>query len=101
MKNFATQTLEKLGSSKIDLLLLNAGINKPADEPGVNGSMWCEAYIVNSLSQHYLTHLLRERLTGRVVVVSSGAIRGVSDSGRSNFQHLRILRRMFLTNDIC
>ncbi|KAL1593797.1 hypothetical protein SLS60_010529 [Paraconiothyrium brasiliense] len=82
IKTFATQTLEKLGSFKIDLLLLNAGINKPADEPGINGSKWCESYIVNSLSQHYLTHLLRERLAGRVVIVSSGAMRGVSDSVR-------------------
>ncbi|KAJ4346830.1 uncharacterized protein N0V89_010762 [Didymosphaeria variabile] len=82
VRTFATETLEKLGSSKIDLLLLNAGINKPADEPGINGSKWCESYIVNSLSQHYLTHLLRERLAGRVVIVSSGAIRGVSDSAR-------------------
>lgn len=82
VRSFAAQALEKLGQSKIDLLLLNAGINKPADEPGVNGSKWCESYIVNSLSQHYLTHLLRERVTGRVVVVSSGVIRGVSDAGR-------------------
>ncbi|KAF9737362.1 hypothetical protein PMIN06_013011 [Paraphaeosphaeria minitans] len=82
VKTFATQTLEKLGSSEIDLLLLNAGINKPADEPGVNGSRWCESYVVNSLSQHYLTHLVRERVTGLVVVVSSGTIRGVCDSTR-------------------
>ncbi|OAG04758.1 uncharacterized protein CC84DRAFT_1218184 [Paraphaeosphaeria sporulosa] len=33
VKTFAKQTLEKLGSSDIDLLFLNAGINKPADEP--------------------------------------------------------------------
>ncbi|KAF2448892.1 NAD(P)-binding protein [Karstenula rhodostoma CBS 690.94] len=82
VKTFATQTLEKLGSSKIDLLLLNAAINKPADEPGVNGSKWCETYVVNSLSQHYLTHLLRERVTGRVVVTSSGAMQGVSGPAR-------------------
>lgn len=36
------------------------------------------------LAQHYLTHLLREKLVeskSRIVVVSSGAIRQVSDPG--------------------
>ncbi|KAI1139721.1 NAD(P)-binding protein [Hypoxylon sp. FL0543] len=82
VKTFSQQTLEKLGQDKIDYLLLNAAIAKNADEPGPNGSRWSEAYIVNHLSQHYLIHLLREKLEesrSRIVVVSSGAVRGVED----------------------
>ncbi|KAH9883503.1 NAD(P)-binding protein [Xylariomycetidae sp. FL2044] len=82
VKSFAQQTLEKLGQTKIDYLLLNAATAKNADEPGPFGSKWCEAYIVNHLSQHYLIHLLREKLEAdqsRVVVVSSGAVRNVED----------------------
>ncbi|KAK3332209.1 hypothetical protein B0T19DRAFT_482543 [Cercophora scortea] len=81
-KTFAEETLEKLGSDKIDYLLLNAGISNPADAPGPNGSKWCESYIVNHLSQHYIIHLLRKKLedsASRIVVVSSGAIRHVTD----------------------
>ncbi|KPM40289.1 hypothetical protein AK830_g6278 [Neonectria ditissima] len=83
VKSFAEQTLAKLGQSKIDYLLLNAGISNSAAEPGPNGSKWCEAYIVNHLSQHYLVHLLREKLVeskSRIVFVSSGAIRNVPDT---------------------
>lgn len=82
VKKFAAQTLDKLGSEKIDVLLLNAGIVKIANEPGINGSKYNEQYIVNHLSQHYLIHLLREKLVqakARIVFVSSGAVRGVSD----------------------
>ncbi|KAI1084098.1 NAD(P)-binding protein [Whalleya microplaca] len=82
VKTFASQTLEKLGQDKIDYLLLNAGIGKNADEPGPHGSKWSESYIVNHLSQHYLTHLLREKLEeskSRVVFVSSGGIRNIDD----------------------
>ncbi|KAH7143651.1 hypothetical protein EDB81DRAFT_796092 [Dactylonectria macrodidyma] len=82
VKSFAEQTLAKLGQSKIDYLLLNAGISNGAEEKGPNGSKWCEAYIVNHLSQHYLVHLLREKLVesrSRIVFVSSGAVRGVPD----------------------
>ncbi|KAF7552549.1 hypothetical protein G7Z17_g4241 [Cylindrodendrum hubeiense] len=82
VKSFAEQTLDKLGQGKIDYLLLNAGITNGAEEPGPNGSKWCESYIVNSLSQHYLIHLLRDKLVeskSRIVVVSSGAIRNVPD----------------------
>lgn len=49
VKTFAETTLEKLGQTKIDYLLLNAAISKGAEEPGPNGSKWCESYIVNSL----------------------------------------------------
>ncbi|KAI3394328.1 hypothetical protein diail_2880 [Diaporthe ilicicola] len=83
VKTFAQETLEKLGRDKLDYLLLNAGMAKGASGPGPHGSKWCEPYVVNHLSQHYLTHLLREKLVeskSRVVVVSSGAIRRVSDT---------------------
>lgn len=82
VKSFAEQTLAKLGQDKIDYLLLNAAISKGASESGPNGSKWCESYIVNHLSQHYLIHLLREKLVeskSRIVVVSSGAVRNVPD----------------------
>ncbi|PSR83563.1 hypothetical protein BD289DRAFT_453764 [Coniella lustricola] len=81
VNSFAQQVLDKLGKDTLDYFLLNAGMSKAASEPGPHGSKWCEAYVVNHLSQHYLTHLLREKLTAsksRVVIVSSGAIRGVS-----------------------
>ncbi|KAI5918978.1 hypothetical protein F4810DRAFT_689628 [Camillea tinctor] len=85
VKTFAQQILETLGKSKIDYLLLNAGTGSkktPAPQ-GPYGSKWCEQYLVNHLSQHYLTHLLRQKLEesrSRIVVVSSGAIRGVKDT---------------------
>ncbi|KAK4162888.1 WW domain-containing oxidoreductase [Cladorrhinum sp. PSN259] len=81
-KSFAQQTLQTLGQDKLDYLLLNAGISDGADKAGRNGSKWCESYIVNHLSQHYLIHLLREKLvasSSRIVIVSSGAIRRVQD----------------------
>jgi hypothetical protein len=104
VKKFASQTLEKLGSDKLDVLFLSAGLVKPANEPGINGSKWSEQYIVNHLckqylfglpivsnysltesfsAQHYLVHLLREKLISsksRIVVVSSGLIRSVKDA---------------------
>ncbi|KAJ7888592.1 hypothetical protein B0H14DRAFT_2693079 [Mycena olivaceomarginata] len=52
-----------------------------AQQPGV-GSKWCQSYVINHLSQHYLTHLLRAKLvasSSRIVFVSSGAIRMVKD----------------------
>ncbi|KAI2620187.1 NAD(P)-binding protein [Hypomontagnella submonticulosa] len=82
VKTFSQQTLEKLGQDKIDYLMLNAAISNNADAPGPYGSKWSEAYIVNHLSQHYLIHLLREKLEAsqsRIVVVSSGAVRNVED----------------------
>ncbi|KAK3401836.1 hypothetical protein B0T20DRAFT_450784 [Sordaria brevicollis] len=99
VKRFASQTLVKLGDDKrIDYLLLNAGITNGAgtEKPGPGGSKWCEALVVNHLSQHYLTHLLLPALlrsspsrgtednsksnsNSRIVVVSSGAIRRVTD----------------------
>ncbi|KAM0646130.1 hypothetical protein ACHAO3_009083 [Verticillium nonalfalfae] len=82
VKTFAQQTLETLGQQKVDYVLLNAAISNSAEEPGPHGSKWCESYIVNHLSQHYLLHQLREKLVAsqsRVVFVSSGAVRNVPE----------------------
>ncbi|KAJ7186115.1 hypothetical protein C8R46DRAFT_1062508 [Mycena filopes] len=83
VKMFAHRVLEKLGSGeKLDYLLLNAARSHPATAPGPNGSKWCETHVVNHLSQHYLVHLLREKLVSsnsRIVFVSSGAFRMVKD----------------------
>ncbi|TGJ78671.1 hypothetical protein E0Z10_g10091 [Xylaria hypoxylon] len=84
VKTFAQKTLEKLGPSPIDYLMLNAGtaMNKQVAETGPHGSKWIEPYLVNHLSQHYLLHLLRPKLEQsktRIVAVSSGAVRNVKD----------------------
>lgn len=49
VKSFAQQTLENLGRDRLDYLLLNAGMAKGASGPGLHGSKWCEAYVVNHL----------------------------------------------------
>lgn len=80
VETFAQQTLDKLGQDKLDYLLLNAAISKGAEQVGPHGSQWCEAYIVNHLSQHYLVHLLRDKLTAsqsRIIFVSSGVVSNV------------------------
>lgn len=107
VKTFAQRTLEKLGQDKIDYLLLNAAISNGSQEKGPHGSKWCESLIVNHfcesrlllipyriilllayandfklIAQHYLLHLLRDKLVAsksRIVVVSSGAVRNVPD----------------------
>ncbi|KAG6011273.1 hypothetical protein E4U43_008447 [Claviceps pusilla] len=82
VKTFAQQALENVGQDKIDYLLLNAAMFKGAGDEASHGSGWCEAAVVNHFSQHYLIHLLREKLVAsraRIVVVSSGAIRDVQD----------------------
>lgn len=83
VRTFAQQALDKIGRDPVDYLVLNAGISDGAgDGPNPRGSRWCEAHVVNHLSQHYLTHLLREKLVAsasRVVFVSSGAVRMVKD----------------------
>ncbi|KAF7376904.1 NAD(P)-binding protein [Mycena sanguinolenta] len=83
VKRFSQQVLEMLGQAeKIDYLMLNAARSHGAEKPGTHGSKWCETYVVNHLSQHYLVHLLREKLvtsSARIVFVSSGAIGGVKD----------------------
>lgn len=116
VKSFAQQTLEKLGRDRLDYFLLNAGMAKGASGPGPHGSKWCEAYVVNHLcespkwkrmwpvgeqrflltmfqAQHYLTHLFREKLVeskSRIVVVSSGAIRRVSDTCTISLNHVQV-----------
>ncbi|KAJ7447537.1 hypothetical protein B0H11DRAFT_1878662 [Mycena galericulata] len=84
VKTFAQETLKALGQDKLDLLVLNAAITKPASLPNPNPkSKWCESYVVNHLAQHYLVHLLRAKLVqardARIVFVSSGAVRMVKD----------------------
>ncbi|TLD18152.1 hypothetical protein PspLS_10373 [Pyricularia sp. CBS 133598] len=83
VRSFAKDTLDGLGSDPINYLFLNAAVSYAAKRKAPTGSgKWCESYVVNHLSQHYLTHLLRERLVEsmtRVVVVSSGAFEQVSD----------------------
>ncbi|KAI2631596.1 hypothetical protein GGS21DRAFT_491496 [Xylaria nigripes] len=84
VKSFAQSTLGQLGASPIDYLMLNAATStaKKVADKGPHGSRWIEAYLVNHLSQHYLLHLLRPKLEqskARVVVVSSGAVRIVTD----------------------
>ncbi|KAI0394967.1 hypothetical protein F5Y17DRAFT_227484 [Xylariaceae sp. FL0594] len=86
VKTFAHKTLEELGQSPIDYLILNAATAqlKQKAKTGPHGSRWIEAYLVNHLSQHYLLHLLRPKLEDsktRIVVVSSGAVRLVKDPG--------------------
>ncbi|KAI1330619.1 hypothetical protein F5Y16DRAFT_362275 [Xylariaceae sp. FL0255] len=85
VNGFAKKTLEQLGKSPIDFLVLNAGTGmfKEKAETGPHGSRWIEPYLVNHLSQHYLLHLLCPKLEEsktRVVVVSSGAVRIVKDT---------------------
>ncbi|RYP09864.1 hypothetical protein DL764_000998 [Monosporascus ibericus] len=82
VKTFAQQTLDTLGEANIDYLFLNAGMFTVVNGPGPHGSKWSETYLVNHLSQHYLMHLLREKLEAsrsRIIFVSSGAVRGVKD----------------------
>ncbi|KAK6857365.1 hypothetical protein PG995_007552 [Apiospora arundinis] len=86
VKTFAQQVLQKLKQDDdrpIDYLLLNAAMARQDDAPGPGPSKWSDSYLVNHLSQHYLTHLLRPKLEAsgsRIVVVSSGAIRSVKDT---------------------
>ena len=70
VRKFASQTIGKLGSEKLDILFLNAAVSKAADEPGINGSKWSEQYVVNHLCKRTATRefsiLLNERLTIRL-----------------------------------
>ncbi|KAG5994401.1 hypothetical protein E4U52_001207 [Claviceps spartinae] len=90
VKTFAEQaleTLEKLGETKLDYLLLNAGMWKQANEWEPYKSKWCEAAMVNHFSRkahHYLIHLLREKLVAsqtRIVVVTCTTVLSVEDTG--------------------
>ncbi|KAH8690228.1 hypothetical protein BGW36DRAFT_390403 [Talaromyces proteolyticus] len=83
VQSFVQQTLTELAGKNLDYLFLNAGMLGKADGPGPHGSQWCEPFVVNHLSQHYLIHLLHETLTAsrsRLVIVSSGAIRNLRDN---------------------
>lgn len=63
--------------STLECLFLNAGMAADGGPSSCN-SKWCDTQLVNSLSQHYLIHLLRRRLEAdksRVVVVSSDAVK--------------------------
>ncbi|KAK8117900.1 uncharacterized protein PG998_006181 [Apiospora kogelbergensis] len=75
---FADNALARVPDlTPVNTLFLNAGMSKDAG-PSSNGSKWCDAQVVNQLSQHYLIHLLRNKLIAsksRIVVVSSGGIR--------------------------
>ncbi|KAK4199303.1 hypothetical protein QBC40DRAFT_84978 [Triangularia verruculosa] len=82
--SFASATLERLGpDGKIDYLLLNAAVSDGTDKAAKDSkSGFCEAFVVNHLSQHYLVHLLEKKLIDsatRIIFVSSGAIRRVTD----------------------
>ena len=50
VKAFADQTLEKLGSQKLDLLFLNASMIGAADERKDGRGRWCETFVVNHFS---------------------------------------------------
>ncbi|KAF7299780.1 hypothetical protein HMN09_00984000 [Mycena chlorophos] len=85
VKSFATETLAILGEAPLDYLFLNAASGYTVDHKSKYGD-WCEQYIVNVISQHYLIHLLREKLVAsktRIVIVSSGFIRTVNDATSS------------------
>ncbi|KAM7215250.1 WW domain-containing oxidoreductase [Rhypophila decipiens] len=88
-RTFAQRTLDQLDKNnlKLDYLFLNAGITNGTEleekGKGPGGSKWCEGLVVNHLSQHYLIHLLKDKLVeskARIVVVSSGAVRRVQDT---------------------
>jgi NAD(P)-dependent dehydrogenase (short-subunit alcohol dehydrogenase family) len=85
VKTFAQKTLEKIGpAGTIDYLVLNAALVKSAEQKGSHPK-YCESYIVNHLSQHYLVHLLKDKLIeskSRIIFVSSGAVRGVQDTSK-------------------
>lgn len=54
VKSFAQQTLEKLGGSPIDYLMLNAAtaMSKKVTGEGPHGSKWIEPYLVNHLCMY-------------------------------------------------
>ncbi|QDS68837.1 hypothetical protein FKW77_007090 [Venturia effusa] len=83
VKKFAARVLQLLDTKPIDILLLNAALVKTADEPRTNDSRYNEPFLVNHLSQHYLLHLLRPRLTNshtRIIFVSSGSLSSFKDT---------------------
>ncbi|KAK6977516.1 hypothetical protein R3P38DRAFT_3295108 [Favolaschia claudopus] len=84
----------RVPSERIDyLMIILAAVRPHATEgPGPNAK-WCEAYVINQFSQHYLVHLLRDKLiasASRLVFVSSGAVNMV--------KHPTTLSTVFLAN---
>ena len=51
VRDFANETLAKLGQDKLDYLFLCGGITNGAEKPGPHGSKWCESLIVNHLCE--------------------------------------------------
>ncbi|KAL7624412.1 hypothetical protein AAE478_005976 [Parahypoxylon ruwenzoriense] len=95
VKTFAQQTLEKLGSDKIDYLFLNAARITATNTPSPYSSKWSQVYLINHLSQHYLIHLLREKLEAsrtRIVFTGSGVLRRVTDPDKLKDDVLRTLK---------
>jgi NAD(P)-dependent dehydrogenase (short-subunit alcohol dehydrogenase family) len=82
VRTFAASTLSDLGDAKLDYLLLNAGAiggERPSSEIK---NKYSDGMTVNHISQHYLVHLLKQKLVEsgtRIVFVSSGAVRNVPD----------------------
>ncbi|CAD6570657.1 MAG: hypothetical protein TREMPRED_005942 [Tremellales sp. Tagirdzhanova-0007] len=83
VRAFAQNAIEQLGKDKLDYVMLNHAVARDATSPGLFGSAWCDSFVVNHQSHHYLLHLLREPITrshSRVVFVSSGAVRGTKET---------------------
>lgn len=47
VRDFAKEAISKLGSDKLDYVLLNHAIAKDASGPGPHGYQWCDSLIVN------------------------------------------------------
>lgn len=47
VRTFAHDSLEALGSDRLDYVLLNAAYSNSSTAPGPHGSRWCEPYVVN------------------------------------------------------
>ena len=100
VKAFAAQIREDLRETKLNILLLSAGISKAASSGTSTGARWSDAYRVNCVGEQrlwiflkrrgsnraaahqYLLHLLQDKLdNARLVVVSSMLYKRVKDAG--------------------
>ena len=68
VRSFADAVIERLGTSEIDALVLNAGVN-PADAEGRTHDGFETAFAVNHLAHYLLVRLLLPRLARDAVVV--------------------------------
>lgn len=68
VRSFADAVIERLGTHKIDALVLNAGVN-PADAEGRTHDGFETAFAVNHLAHYLLVRLLLPRLATDAVVV--------------------------------